>query len=99
MCNEIGKSQGISIVLHKDDGGQSDNNESHSPKAKSKRKIALKKKRKIAHIHISMLPPAYLTNEGLFICVHEFNIFQKRATTDLSTCRPFMLGSICASAQ
>ena len=58
-------------------------------------KIAL---RKSAYTSLPVLPPpAYLTNEGLFICIQESNILQKCATTDLSTWR--LLGSICASAK
>ena len=42
LGNEIGESQGISIVLHKDDGGRSDN-----PSYPQKSKIALETKEKV----------------------------------------------------
>jgi hypothetical protein len=52
LCNEIGASQGISIVLHEDAGGRS-NNQHHPPK----KQVALKKKKgkKGAHIRCHCL--------------------------------------------
>ena len=93
LGNEIGKNRGISMVLHDDD---EDEVTTRVTLQRVGSKIALnKKKKKSAHIQSSV--PAYLTNEGLFTCIHESNIFQECAMTDLSTWR--LLGSICASAK